>query len=392
MEKTLKQKVYDFYKEKEGEYTEENLEKSMERAGFEKTEIEEAKEYWREIKQIDTDFNREKTIPTFGIELEYGGYDTSVTSELIEDTKDDGSVQGDGLEINLFPVKNTEENIKEFKAKAKKMMERAEEGNCIVHPSAGMHVHVSSTSLGWQEGTNIVAITRNIFEREEFTGIKWDDSESRYVYKDEYEDEYTYVDKEEYERMINEGYDDEYLMIRIDGKARLKIKNENEIDEKYKKQFEWIKFLYSISEREGFEGYGLGRDITRGYTGHRTIELRVWRTTLDYRKLTARATIAMFWIYFVNKHIRLIHKGYKKYKDVDIWEELKKDEKAYDAYKYLAFCYTNHHDVGYTEQEIINKLGMTSCAAKAIKELSRIEDYLQFDLIYKEANDTINNA
>lgn len=392
MKKTLKQKIYELYKENERKYTEEDLERLMERAGREKTEIEEAKEYWREIKQIETDFNREKTIPMFGIELEYGGYDTSVTSELIEDTKDDGSVQGDGLEINLFPVKNTEENIKEFKAKAKKMMERAEEGNCMVHPSAGMHVHVSSTSLGGQEGTNIVTITKNIFEREEVTGIKWDDSESKYVYKDQYEDEYCYVDKEEYERMINEGYDDEYLMIRIDGKARLKIKNENEIEEKYKKQFEWIKFLCSTSEREGFEEYGLGRDITRGYTGHRTIELRVWRTTLDYRKLTARATIAMFWIYFVNKHIRLIHKGYEKYKDVDIWEELKKDTKAYDAYQYLAFCYTNHHDIGYTEQELIDKLDMTSYSAKAIKELSRIENYLQFDLIYKEANDTINNA
>ena len=100
----------------------------------------------------------------------------------------------------------------------------------------------------------------------------------------------------------------------------------------------------------------------------------------------------MFWIYFVNKHIRLIHKGYEKYKDVDIWEELKKDTKAREAYEYLAFCYTNHHDVGYTEQELIDKLGVTSCHVKAIKELSRIEDYLQFDSIYKEANNIINNA
>lgn len=384
------------YKKHKNNYNEKTIETIMRANKFTEEEIKLTKEYWKEIKEIDTDFDKEKTIQRFGIELEFAGCDTYVNSELIEDHKEDGSVNGDGLEINLHPIRNTEEEVNTFKEKAKKMMLSALEGSCEVDYSAGMHVHVSSPSLGSQEGANIQSIARNIFKKYDEFGVKWDDSEARHYVYDNDDNEYIELTKETYENMKTEGYDDEdeygREITNVEGITQLKIKNEDKLNEKYKKQFEWVKFLYSTSEREGFENYGLFCDMTRGFTSHRTIELRVWRTTLDYRKLTARATIAMFWIYFVNKHIRLIHKGYEKYKDVNIWDELRLNKKAYDAYKYLAFCYSNKHNIGYTEEELIQKTATSRYEAKAIKEITEIQEKEFYSVFYKDAKKIIKNV
>ena len=325
----------------------------------------------KEIKEIEEDTDRTKNEIMFGIELEFEGYDTDVRSSLIEDKKDDGSVKGDGLEINLYPVLMNKTDIDEFKKKAEKMMLSAIKNSCKVGPSAGMHIHLSSDTINQREGRIIEEVFVKVFCNSEMDKF-WDDTkEKKYIY-DDYENEYIDVTDEDPENIEILENDYDGSVIEVKGKELLRTKNEDLMSDKIKMNLEWIKFLYSVCERDGFEEYGICRDGTRGYTDHETVELRAWRTTLDYRKLTARAKIAAFWIYNVCKNKRLIEHGFITEKTVDIWEDLQKDKEALDAYKYLAFNCDNKYNIGYTREELEKKLYTEKEIANAITDRSKL--------------------
>ena len=139
---------------------------------------------------------------------------------------------------------------------------------------------------------------------------------------------------------------------------------------KKKKLYEAFQWLYSISNRTGREHYGLGRDVTRGYTRHGTIELRAWRTTLDYRSVCARVKLGWYFIKWLITTMELDDINHIDWEEESIWTNMNPEIK--NAYMYLAFHYDNKHYVGLSETELIAKLDTTKLVAKAIKQRSKM--------------------
>lgn len=372
-----KQKMYSLYKENKGA-----VEQIAEKIKNDEEELAKIRETItddiilqkitksiRDIEYIDMDFDHkiEDNYTKVGIELEYEGCDLDPDGlddkfgTIIETVKEDGSVRGDGMEINLKPVKIGDISKAAFRNKLENMMVKAADDGCKVGWSAGMHVHVSSNALNEQQGRTIYELFRSVFA-DDNTTIVWK-TDNRYY--DEEEDDYgneIYTEREE---------DEEFFGVKRKISARTRLKIEKTLTDEARVKADWLQFLYSTSEREGFEPYGLAFDGTRGYTSHGTIEIRVWRTTLDFRKVIARAKIATFWVNHVCRNIKLLEDGYIEWKDINIWEDLKNDNEMLDAYKYLAFnCDNQFHDVGLEEDELIEKLEAHTAFARGIKERS----------------------
>ena len=126
--------------------------------------------------------------------------------------------------------------------------------------------------------------------------------------------------------------------------------NEKLKTEMIKKLYDAFQFLYSVSNRDGTESYGLGTNCTRGYTSHGTIELRCWRTSYDYREILARVFVARFFLQYILR-IGLYEKNglMKEITNIEsIWQMInkKENEKLKSMYEYLAYNVRNKHKMG----------------------------------------------
>lgn len=340
------------------------------------------------LREIIDETDEEKNPIMFGIELEYAGYDTDVRSSLIEERKNDSSVNGDGLEINLKPVLRTEDNIKKFRNKAEKMMLSAIQNDCQVDYSAGMHIHMSSNSISDFDGE----IIDDIFEDVSRMPHLDKDTTKRVVHITE-DKEVEEVTESYILNEIDDDYIDQYK--KITGRETLELKENAILTIKEKERLEWMRFLYLTSEREGFEPYGLNADGTQGYTLHHTIELRCWRTTLDFRKLTARVTIASFWLYYVLRMTRLAEEGFIDWENINIWEELnkKENEKVKDAYEYLVFNCDNYLEVGgHTLDELYTLLKTNKQMKEEINRRSKMIKESLFNFYPKAVKELFKNV
>ena len=311
--------------------------------------------YQEDIAEV-TNFNHIK----FGTELEYGGRGGWTNMEtyenIIQDEKSDGSVSGSGREYNLKPFDLNNVNTKIKQEIEKFMKEIINKHNCTEHISAGEHIHYSADELGPRHG-RIIQDTINELQTR-YGLYDW----SRYFRKDPKESQHI--------KMLETQIGNERDILRKDAYEQDK--------ERQIKIYEAYQFLYSVSNRAGTESYGLGRDCTRGYTCHRTIELRVWRTTLDFRAVFARATIGWFWLQWMIEKETLNTRGYIDWKMESIWTKLQEKpsyaQKSINLikYMYLAFHVKNQHRVGLSKEDLIIKLGCTKATAAAIKARSNM--------------------
>lgn len=345
-----KNECYKFYMaHKETPATEEELEKFLE----EKTI---SKETWLERKRR-IEF-LEKCIysaKTFGIELEYAGRNTycNENHELTETVKYDGSVAGDGREWNLKPKRFCNVRSDSYKKALESWMCSAIAHNCEMHVSAGNHIHFGA-----------------------------DDMEENEEYQDDYYDEQQYdseimssigeMVRRVFSRIYGETiYDTEDNAIQWSDKIKA-LKDASDESPEKKKYMEAIRFLYSVSNRHGTEDYGLGRDGTRGYTRHGTVEIRAFKTTTDYRSVIARVIVSHFFINWCAK-TRFALEGYIDWEEVpSIWEWLNEMHhiNVKNMYLYLAFHCHNKHAVGHTKEELIEKLFISKKYATAITRRS----------------------
>lgn len=276
----------------------------------------------------------------FGIELEYGGYNTRLTpreNDIIETVKRDGSVAGDGREFNLYPRKYETITNGSFAKEIESFMFRAANHNCTESGTAGNHIHYSYDGVDRNDGDRIHEIMRAI----------------RNVFG------YNYICKQLNEKIeIN------------DDRTKGAI-----ITPRIKAYHDAIQWLYSTSNRSGHECYGLCGDYTRGYTCHSTIELRCWRTTLDYRSVIARVIVGWFFIKWALATEVQEQGKYEEeidWNELDIWKQMEKDEKVKNAYTYLAFHFNNKHYIGFKEDDLCEKLNITKKMARTIRNRTRL--------------------
>lgn len=301
----------------------------------------------------------------FGIELEYGGYDNEVSrtgletaegNNLIETIKDDCSVAGDGTEYNWSPMLYT--NINANKKAMEAFMFKCANKRCTESVTAGNHVHMSAPNLTQIVGDYVQNTMRDILNR-----CGWDYRTMR--------------------KPVEETRYLEYCKSKINTEAP-----QEEQDKAFQETLKTracylaIQWLYSTSNRQGNECYGIGNDYSRGYTRHGTIELRVWRTTLDYRSVISRVRVAWMYVKWLASRIQLDEKGYIDWGKESIWDFVAKPENsdAYNAFKYLAFNTNNKHRCGLSEIDLETRLNVTHQCALAIKERSRlIKDSLKIN-------------
>lgn len=286
------------------------------------------------------DEKNQETNMMFGIELEYGGYNNQLQikpDDIIETVKTDGSVAGDGREYNLNPRKYETITSGSFAKEIESFMFRAANHNCTESGTAGNHIHYSYKDINMNDGDRIhdvMSIVRNNFG-------------------------YSYVYKQLNKKIeVNSDPTKGDIMT-----PRVKA---------YHDAIQW---LYSVSNRSGHEDYGLGSDYTRGYTCHGTIELRCWRTTLDYRSVIARVIVGWFFIKWAlateqKENPRLEEEV--DWNELDIWKQMEKDEKVKNAYTYLAFHFNNKHWIGLKEDDLCEKLNVTVQMARAIRNRTRL--------------------
>lgn len=276
----------------------------------------------------------------FGIELEYGGYNNRLQikpDDIIQTVKTDGSVAGDGREYNLNP--RTYETVESgsFAKEIESFMFRAANHNCTESATAGNHIHYSYKDVDRNDGNRIhelMNVVRNHFG-------------------------YSYVFKHLNDKI--ETNDD--------------ATKGNIITPRVKAYHDAIQWLYSVSNRSGHEDYGLGGDYTRGYTCHDTIELRCWRTTLDYRSVIARVIVGWFfikWALATEQEENGKLESEIDWNELDIWKQMEKDEKVKNAYTYLAFHFNNKHYMGLKTDDLCNKLNIPAQMAQAIKNRTRL--------------------
>lgn len=286
------------------------------------------------------DENNQETNMMFGIELEYGGYNNRLIvreDDIIETVKTDGSVSGDGREYNLLPQYYKKITDGTFAKDIESFMLRAANHHCTESATAGNHIHYSYKDIVPEDGDRIHEIMNTV--RSAFN--------YQYVYKN-------LKEKIETNDNITQG----------------KI-----ITPHIKAYHDAIQWLYSVSNRSGHEDYGLGTDYTRGYTRHGTIELRCWRTTLDYRSVIARVIVGWFfikWALATEKEESGKLENEVDWNELDIWKQMEKDEKVKNAYTYLAFHFNNKHYIGLEEDKLCEKLNVTAQMARAIKNRTRL--------------------
>lgn len=310
----------------------------------------------------------------FGIELEYGGYNNWISfrddpETLIETIKHDGSVAGDGTEYNLKPIsfEDLKSNKKIIKA-LESFCYRVANKNCTLSKTAGMHIHFSwdkefDTDEGRMMGRYLCDLANEIFST---TFNKYIRAASITAWPSlKITNPIEIIDwKEEGE----------------DGLFKWKL-------EQIKKIYEAFQFIYSVSNREGTEGYGLGRGYTRGYSRHKTLELRCWRTTHDFREIIARVFIARFFLQYI---LRLgLYQENCLYDEIinmpTIWNMLNKAEnkKLKSMYEYLAYNVHNKHKMGLPLHMLMAKIGTVE--EQYVKEIKRRSDLYNKALI-KETN------
>lgn len=298
-----------------------------------------------------------KKIETFGIELEYAGRDNACNRnhELTEDLKYDGSVAGDGREWNLKPQKISDITSEKYQKSLESWMVTASNHGCLIHASAGNHIHFGRSST-----------IDEYMETLEYDDEDGPDSEVMCSIGDSVRHAFVFCFKD------GTIYDTENNTLTWGDKIRL-TKTLNEETCLYtKKYYEALQFLYSVSNRSGNEDYGLGSDGTRGYTRHATVEIRVFRTTTDYRSVIARVLVSKFFIEWCCK-AEFANKQYIDWEEVpSIWDEINKEENKTikDMYTYLAFHEHNKHNVGLSKDELCEKLNITKTTALAIKRRS----------------------
>lgn len=298
--------------------------------------------YANQITEVKSKFNCMK----FGTELEYGGRGDTYDCGIVETIKDDGSVSGDGREYNLVPQEmfalskgsNFHDELEAFmKTNANKM-------HCTEHPSAGEHIHYSYEEIQPHDGALIENAINDIMNTT--SGIY------------------------DFKNPITSYRNFEMRVKRVDGIepyiSKLYSMNENS---RLEKLYEAFQLLYSTSNRSGGENYGLGRNVTRGYTRHGTIEIRCWRTTLDYRSVLCRVRVGWNWLKWMIEKLTLHERGYIDWELESIISILK-DNWTMRDFQYLAFHTNNRHMVGWKEDEIIERLNLTKGYARAIKKRS----------------------
>ena len=297
----------------------------------------------------------------FGIELEYGGYnnkldyDPAQEDEIIETIKTDGSVAGDGTEYNLKPLSfETLKSSKKLIKALESFCYRAANKRCTISNTAGMHIHFSwdkefDTPMGAKLGRILFASSDEIFTTTFNQFLK----ESR-------------------------GYPSLLLNNPVES---FDWKEPNEtykkwFIEKAKLLYEAFQFIYSVSNRDGTEHYGLGTGYTRGYSHHKTLELRCWRTSYDFREIVARVFIARFFLQYI---LRLgLYTENELYDEIEnmetIWEMINKEENAKlkSMYEYLAYNCRNKHKMGLPLHMLMAKLGTMQVSYPA--EIKRRSD------------------
>lgn len=310
------------------------------------------------MKNIEYMYSFPKKIETFGIELEYAGRDNACNSnhELTEDLKYDGSVAGDGREWNLKPQKISDITSEKYKKLLESWMVTASNHGCLIHASAGNHIHFGRES-------NIAAYRETL----EYGDEDCPDSEVMCSIGESV--------KKVFALFFGERttlYDKENNKIEWKNKKKL-TKTLNEETYTYiKKCYEALQFLYSVSNRSGNENYGLGYDGTRGYTRHATVEIRVFRTTTDYRSIIARVLVSKLFVEWCCK-ARFADYEYIDWEEVpSIWDEINKEENKTikDMYTYLAFHEHNKHNIGLSKDELREKLNVPKNICLAIKRRS----------------------
>ena len=283
----------------------------------------------------------------FGVELEYGGhnnrleYNPENEDEIIETIKKDGSVSGDGTEYNLKPL--SFEDLKSDKKLIKALESfcyRAANKRCTISKTAGMHIHFSwdkeyDKPAGAEMGRILIDSANDIF----YTNFnKYIDASQRTSFPSI--------------KIINplESYN---------WKQPSDTLKNWEI-ERVKRLYEAFQFIYSVSNRDGTEMYGLGNGYTRGYSRHKTLELRCWRTTYDFREIIARIFIARFFLQYI---LRIgLYKNNHLYEEIEnmpsIWSYLndKKNEQLKSMYEYLAYNCRNLHKMGLPLHMLMSKL------------------------------------
>lgn len=286
------------------------------------------------------DEKNQKTNMMFGIELEYGGYNNRLQikpDDIIQTVKADASVAGDGREYNLCPRKYETIPSGSFAKEIETFMFRAANHNCTESATAGNHIHYSYKGIDRNDGQRIheiMNVVRNHFG-------------------------YSYI-WEQLNQKIEVNSDPTKGAI---------------MTPRAKAYHDTIQWLYSVSNRSGHEDYGLGSDYTRGFTCHGTIELRCWRTTLDYRSVIARVIVGWFfikWALATEQEENPRVEEEVDWNELDIWKQMEKDEKVKNAYTYLAFHFNNKHYIGLKEDDLCEKLNVTAQMARAIKKRTRL--------------------
>lgn len=345
----IKNECYKFYMaHKDNQATNEELEKFLEEKLI-------SKETWLNRKSRIEFLERcIYCAKTFGIELEYAGRNTYCNErhDLTETVKYDGSVAGDGREWNLKPKRLCDIRSDNYKKSLESWMCSAVANNCEMHVSAGNHIHFGADDM--QEND------------------EWDEWDDRPMYDSEIMSWVGAAVGHVFDNVFGGTlFDKEGNPMPWTDKIKA-LKDASDSDVQKKKCMEAIRFLYSVSNRHGTEDYGLGRDGTRGYTRHGTVEIRAFKTTTDYRSIIARTIISNFFMNWCTK-TRLAIEGFIDWEEVpSIWEWLNETNNmnVKNMYSYLAFHCHNKHAVGHTKEELMEKLQISKQYATAIKRRS----------------------
>lgn len=300
----------------------------------------------------------------FGTELEFGGhsnrlaYDKENKDELIETIKNDCSVAGDGTEYNLKPI--AFKDLDKKRVALESLCFRMANKNCTLSATAGEHFHYSWKNIKPVMG----AIVRSFMDSVSSRTIQYNSQEEKdtddfyldFGHSDQYSRYY-----EPKIKLMNDSYSDRRTR-RNKPENVYTLKDDKSNQKEYDKSvavYKLLQALYSTSNRSGNESYGLAGDGTRGYTRHKTIELRCWRTTHDYRSIIARAMIGRFFLTEMLRYGIMEAYEYLDYADENIWDKLVKNPYILDCYRYLAFHYNNKHKVGLSldDLEVLTKTG-----------------------------------
>ena len=325
------------------------------------------------IRAISPETGEEENNWKFGIELEYGGYNTEISfnpsdeDNLIETIKNDGSVSGDGTEYNLKPI-----SFKDLKSNKKIIKDlesfcyRVANKNCTLSKTAGMHIHFSwDKEFDTPEGRIFGDILINV---------------SRWLYNGGSVTSYNKYPIE----TVAENIPGAYTLLRtalntpietIQWKADAEQWKVNML----KRLYEAFQFIYSVSNRDGTESYGIGTGYTRGYSRHKTLELRCWRTSYDFREILARVFIARFFLQYI---LRIgLYEKYDHKEELQalesIWDLINKpqNKKLKNMYEYLAYNSHNKHKMGLPEHMLLSKLLIVNQGyAQEIKNRSALYD------------------